>query len=516
MKGREYFRGEIGEEEEGGGDVAGFPLQVGRQSEREMSSPGTLVREARAVVDSETKLTMPNRYDDNGEEEKGRVEEIGENDVIGWEVALCALAAADGCSEIAKHIVKNSTKDTLFRGMTRKNSKSRSDLGDRRHCVGDAMNNPIQSPPSQPSRTEEVADDDLTHPSTPARSTENVDVVMSSDGASDADVDVDAAAADADADADTDADADADADVNAASGEESSSPPNSCSLTPTEHTTEPPGKEPDSPLRAAPPTSSTASPAVTVGEQSQLPAALSVAPSYTIPSALDAVERTGMRKRKLAGTVEAALEASVEAVAPHASIRPEPLLQAKRNTASNSNNISNDDLQSIELRTECASTRDATRGGGSGDGLLTSQPTTDQQLAPGPYSKPSSSAVAIAPAAAVAAAVAATAVKATVVNMEMAVESEGEVERTAQALVSGGGREDAADELPVCEHGTCEMPASFGMKSDGRVLRCSRHYTCVMMDLLIRRCPVERCDRYPPTFGFPGQVGASLVCEVRP
>lgn len=90
-------------------------------------------------------------------------------------------------------------------------------------------------------------------------------------------------------------------------------------------------------------------------------------------------------------------------------------------------------------------------------------------------------------------------------------EVEATIERAVQKLLGPGNKDR---ELPGCEQVDCEMPASFGVKSDGRVVRCSRHYTCNMMDLLIRRCPMERCDRYPPKYGYPGQPVSSLVCEV--
>lgn len=71
-----------------------------------------------------------------------------------------------------------------------------------------------------------------------------------------------------------------------------------------------------------------------------------------------------------------------------------------------------------------------------------------------------------------------------------------------------------ADPLPDCEEEECSAPACFGVKGSGRINRCARHYTGRMIDLLIRRCPTDRCDRYPPVFGYPGQVGSSLVCQV--
>lgn len=71
------------------------------------------------------------------------------------------------------------------------------------------------------------------------------------------------------------------------------------------------------------------------------------------------------------------------------------------------------------------------------------------------------------------------------------------------------------DPLPECEQDGCTEQASFGLKGSEHVNRCPRHYTGRMIDLLIRRCPMERCERYPPVFGFPGQMGSSLVCQVR-
>lgn len=71
-----------------------------------------------------------------------------------------------------------------------------------------------------------------------------------------------------------------------------------------------------------------------------------------------------------------------------------------------------------------------------------------------------------------------------------------------------------ADPLPECEEDGCLEQASFGLKGSGCVNRCPRHYTGRMTDLLIRRCSAKRCGRYPPVFGFPGQVGSWLVCEV--